>query len=1640
MTATITAKVTLDGSSVGGSVAQINGQVAQIGSTAEKTLSHATSAVNEHGAAWEKAGDRIIDTLKEIAVAAGLAFSVDKLVEWVKASIEGAERIDHLSQMLGVSTQKLQAFNYIAGLTGASLDTVSTSLVRLERAQVEARDGSEQTVEAFRAVGVSVTDSVTGKLKPADQLIIEVAQHLSTMASGSVKTAAMIQLMGRGAAESTPFFNALGKEFDKLEAKAISLGLVLSSKDQLALVHTQEEFNELGQVVKGLGNQFAIALAPVLMQVTEELERLAQNGSIKVAFQQIANGAQFVVTNFGAIVTIAKILVQIKIATWALEGFAALKQFSVGADLTAKSLFSLNTAIGVVGAAIVGWNIGTYLSENFTEARLAGIFFVSGMLIGWENLKLGAQVAWAYIKDAGLAAYAILESGLAKLYGALATFTGGAALMAMFHGQVDLAKQLAATTTSLQNQQKEIQKASEVTGSLDTEVAALNDTYHQNVAEIDDGIAGMVDYETSHKKTAAAIDHTGNSADDAAKKQMNYNSQIAAAKKVMEEQAKDLSAYQLAMDALTGKLEGPYVKAQEDYDATLVKAHDAYLKEIKDHVGIATAQQHETDIRTAALAVRDDEILKLKEQHNLMAQLTTEMQNQQALQGVAPQYQQAITDGLKTYDDLLKSHFDFYGNYIRDAHELKLALDAQLPGYIAQKQAINDLAAAQKNDEAINKEWQGIVTNGFSSLGSTISDFATGAIKSWKDFGKSLLTDAKQFIGQIIQEFLKLTVFNGIINSLFGLTGSSALPTGLGSGLLGQVFGGGSSGGGISGLASSFFGGGGGGASAFAGSSAGGEAGGVLFGSNSGASGSALDSLTNANRGGGIMGFLFGSSNAFNATSGIGVMGSTDALGLVPDYAGTGSVGTYGSEVTSGSTGMSFGGVLNIAGAIVAGYSAYKAAGGGFAGAAAGAAYGTAAYVGGAALTAGAAAAATGGLAAGATAAFAAIPVIGWIALAAVAVNMISGGKLFGTAGKVIGGSTTETIGAGGASVTSEYTTKGQRALFGGSYTKEHSLAVDQASKDAANSFYAALVSEKGDFASSLGAVAGALIGGSFVQTFDKNGKATGTSDTVNGVTRKGETQAQFSERVSASNTADVLKGLGINIDAFTKNVQEDADKLYAATQDVGATAKAALYDIKHGIGLLGEDGTLADVVNLTIKLNDGTQSLAQTYADLQVGTQLLRNDMTLAGDVTTMTSQQFVEFASAAVKAAGGAQQLASLISTFDKDFYTATEQVALNIASMTNNVNRELAGIGQSPGESLAQFKAAFNAIRDTLTPDELVAWYQAGVDLAALNKNIQDTAAAAQDAAQKYADFEVQTQGDAFVQSVVKAIEAEKAQIDTANKLAIAAGKAGASQRDLSAAIGAGSLAIGQALATLTQGIDDDIKKLFPPISGDNDPSGMFSIYNAGKAKAAADQQKAASDASIGFDIIQKLGDFAFASGKTIDQVLQLFGLSASEIGGKVGETADQVEKQIASAEDQAASLTTLAAQGDIQSGLLTDILEVLQGKPTTYDPNNASAALPDPQQALPGKVGTDPNKVGGSRFFPSPQGPAAQQVTLTPANVSAAPRPSAAGDTSSIAAIPKSLDKSSEKLMERLDRMNNELQALRQTLKFGTLRTN
>jgi hypothetical protein len=551
-----------------------------------------------------------------------------------------------------------------------------------------------------------------------------------------------------------------------------------------------------------------------------------------------------------------------------------------------------------------------------------------------------------------------------------------------------------------------------------------------------------------------------------------------------------------------------YTKAVADYNAKLEKVNEIFARLIASGEDYGKAMQFSADATARLKDGLDSLIQSMRNQNDVdailsanLARAQTDMDNMIRLAGMDEEARKAEALATQLVTAALGDLKDFVGPLTEEQQRVIDKLNAMA------KETVHVTTELEKQKQ-VQQEWVGIWKSGLDNVADAFAKF----VVEGGSFMKSLVDIAKQVVEAIIAQFAKLAFINPILNAIFG--------TAAGNGSLLPVLGGvGAVALGTSGTAMA--------------TTAGGNA--AQFGTASGG----LSLLTAGKQ---IWnGFSTAASNfwygsPYNPASSNFVGPPIEGQTFGPQYGG------YGSG---------FGQALGIGGALYAGYNRYQQ-GGALGGAAGGITYGVGTYAAGAGL---ASAAAGTGFAAGVSGAFAAIPVVGWIALAAMLVNMISGGKLFGTdANKLVGGGSTLSIGAGGADVASHYTLKGQKPLFGGSYYEEHAYT-DQAAVDAANQFFAQLKSGTEDFAKQFGVTMGDIVGGTFEQTFDKHGNVTSSSSTVNGVTYDNDTVQQFQERIVAENELAILGQFDDKLSEAIDKYRQNADDLYAITNDL-ATAQ----------------------------------------------------------------------------------------------------------------------------------------------------------------------------------------------------------------------------------------------------------------------------------------------------------------------------------------------------------------------------------------------------------------------------------------------------------------------------------------------------
>lgn len=1020
----------------------------------------------------------------------------------------------------------------------------------------------------------------------------------------------------------------------------------------------------------------------------------------------------------------------------------------------------------------------------------------------------------------------------------------------------------------------------------------------------------------------------------------------------------------------------------------------------------------------------DDVTAKELKLHDVVGNYLLQIKDQTALIG--------LTDREREQVDAVDKLVDAWGKLDDRQRAAQIAAGHLDPTIEKNAQTIRDATGAlydQKKAFDLNKqvtqEYASIWSQSFNTILST-----SGSIWTRLKAGFSNLVDS------IIQYFAKLAIINPILNAMFGgSAGFSMLPT-----LANAFGGGGGAGGGIGGLFGLFTGGGGGGG----GSSAGGAAGFSLFSPSSW-----IDAGKNLYSG--FSSFFGGGSTPVGNPLSPNFVGPPDANNPAAFGTPVPAYGGFGSSFGYGSTG---GAVLGAAGGLYAGYNEFKAAGGGAAGVLGGAAYGIGTFAIGGAVSA----ALAGGISAG----LLAVPVVGWIAIAAMLVDKFSGGKLFGTAWQTKTAGVDLNIGPdGGTARTWEYQQK-QGSLFSGMKSRTKDVASSQDAIDASQQLFDAVKTTMVNAAGVLKEEVPPVIDASLktINEYDKKGHVTSTKYLVDALGQEWtEATADLAaKRIQADAILDTIAHTDIGKDAIAiaAQFQGSADVLADAAQ----TMLAATADIQSGHGLLGLNGTLSDTVDIVKKLQSGDESLLQTYARLQQETQTVDNAFGMFGATLTKSGADLVEFDDSVVTAFGGLQAFGQEMQQVFADIFSGADQLAAKTAFDKKHAQDALTGLGLDPNESFAEFQQqAQNVFEhpDLFTPDQLKQWADAVLLMTAWNADIaqnaqvtsQAIAAQAQAVAnyeQFMAPFRYATDGlDDFLHAMQGLGGTLEQNIAQANALARAAGMQGASAQDVAKIIQVAAQEGAAAYRQLVANAQSAASQLY----GDQYIADLKAqLQQAGDTVAGAELRHLITEAEgsrsaqqvdtrylQASQLASMVGEIGAVGGQSIGDILKELGVPIGAFAKDLHMNTDQLTAYLGKQEEQASAALRSA-------DYLQDIRDILAGRTLTYtDGSDFDPAKPTAHGYTPPGSGGNPqpgnytDKPGASVYAPPPPKAIVLSPSVDATAQPAASQPKPADNTPVVQAIEnntremRAMRDSFNGVMRDFDRWNNGIGARR-----------
>lgn len=247
----------------------------------------------------DKALDKIFEKMGAVGKVAKTALggvtvgsiinAVKKLGDMAIQSTVALDRVDKLSQKIGMSRQGFQEWDFAIAQSGASIEGLQMGMKTLATQADAAAKGTGDSAEMFKKLGVEITDA-NGKIKDQETLFNEVFLALSDLESETERTAIASRLLGRASTELAPMLNSSKEEIEGLKRQAHDLGLVYEDDLIDAGVRLGDNIMSLQKSFEALKTKALAPIVSTLVIVTDKL--LGQDtasGRLKDALDNVRN-------------------------------------------------------------------------------------------------------------------------------------------------------------------------------------------------------------------------------------------------------------------------------------------------------------------------------------------------------------------------------------------------------------------------------------------------------------------------------------------------------------------------------------------------------------------------------------------------------------------------------------------------------------------------------------------------------------------------------------------------------------------------------------------------------------------------------------------------------------------------------------------------------------------------------------------------------------------------------------------------------------------------------------------------------------------------------------------------------------------------------------------------------------------------------------------------------------------------------------------------------------------------------------------------------------------------------------------------------------------------------------------------------
>lgn len=206
------------------------------------------------------------------AVVAGATAVVGGLTAVATNSASAGDRIDKMSQKIGISREAFQELDFICSQSGTSVETLQMGIKSLTTAMDGARSGTATNVEQFERLGIAVTNA-DGTFRSQEDVMWETMSALQGMEDQTEKARLATELFGRSGTELMPLLNGEAGSIEEMKQQAHDLGLVLGDDLIDNAVNLTDSLDQTKRAFQSMGIQIGGALMPIIEKASDYIQQ-----------------------------------------------------------------------------------------------------------------------------------------------------------------------------------------------------------------------------------------------------------------------------------------------------------------------------------------------------------------------------------------------------------------------------------------------------------------------------------------------------------------------------------------------------------------------------------------------------------------------------------------------------------------------------------------------------------------------------------------------------------------------------------------------------------------------------------------------------------------------------------------------------------------------------------------------------------------------------------------------------------------------------------------------------------------------------------------------------------------------------------------------------------------------------------------------------------------------------------------------------------------------------------------------------------------------------------------------------------------------------------------------------------------------